>query len=479
MTYSLKTTAGAVALSFALGTACMAQNQPAPPNPNAAFASENAILDTAIPFAIGAREARQSLRGAFGWPTFQEGLVEGVYFRFDPDGYARFSSTPRLDTDVFEVICRPRTFSCMGRKGPLSLILNSRGQFQLKLDDVVSGDTFFVSEGVSEIQVPERILQPLDVQLENLLSTGGELIIRRGENEVNRVSLTGFMPVSAYMRWIVARQDYSVLPRGWPVPNALGDTQNGTMTQVSEWNSPMPQPQFFPAQAPTATDPAAPIAAPAEVAEVKGELKALRELLLARNSMQAPAQAAPAPLQEVVPAMPSENLSDVETHILELQATTDQILADIEKLRNAAATMNHPGPGTAPVAPAQIPTAAEPPMSEPAQQARRLEYLMGEIGLDAQTALMILELAASGDEPGNVQNASLQPAPPGMAMAPEAKQDIVSEILSELEAELQLPAMTAPIEAPSPAITQPATMPPKPAEYQLLSDYFKSAFSEQ
>ncbi|MEC8574047.1 MAG: hypothetical protein VXZ09_10465, partial [Pseudomonadota bacterium] len=83
----------------------------APPRGPEVFASENAILDTSLPFAIGAREAQQALRGSFGWPTFQEGLVEGVYFRFDPDGYARFSPSPRLDTDVFEVICRPRTYA--------------------------------------------------------------------------------------------------------------------------------------------------------------------------------------------------------------------------------------------------------------------------------------------------------------------------------------------------------------------------------
>ncbi len=130
-----------------------------------AFTSENAILDTSILFAIGAREARQELRGSFGWPTFQEGLVEGVYFRFDPDGYARFSPNPRLDTDVFEVICRPRTYSCMGRKGTLSFMLNSRGQFQLKLDAAHEGDQFFVVEGISELEVPARILQPLDDRL--------------------------------------------------------------------------------------------------------------------------------------------------------------------------------------------------------------------------------------------------------------------------------------------------------------------------
>ena len=205
-----------------------------------AFASENAILDTAIPFAIGAREARQALRGAFGWPSFQEGLVEGVYFRFDPDGYARFAPTPRLDVDVFEVICRPRTYACAARKDGLEMFLTDRGQLQMRLENALSGDMFFVSEGVSEIQVPERILQPLDVQLELLLGAGGELSIRRGGTEVSRVSLKGFSAVTAYLRWIAARQDYAVLPRGWPVPNA---ETTGGMTKPAAWNSPMPQPQ--------------------------------------------------------------------------------------------------------------------------------------------------------------------------------------------------------------------------------------------
>ncbi|KCV82260.1 hypothetical protein ATO10_07717 [Actibacterium atlanticum] len=471
MTYAHKITTTAVAVLLALGTTCAAQTQ-ATQNP-AAFASENAILDTSIPFAIGAREARQSLRGAFGWPTFQEGLVEGVYFRFDPDGYARFSSTPRLDTDVFEVICRPRTFSCMGRKGPLSLILNTRGQLQLKLDDVASGDTFFVSEGVSEIQVPERILQPLDVQLENLLSTGGELIIRRGENEVNRVSLNGFMPVSAYLRWIVARQDYSVLPRGWPVPNALGDTQNGNMTQVSEWNSPMPQPQYFPSQGAAPGLQTANAAAPAEVAEVKGELKVLRELLLAKNAEQAIPPAAAAPIAPGSMAQPSSNLSEVETHILELQATTDQILADIETLRQAANQL--------PV----HPPAAEQPMTqtaypnEPSQQARRLEYLMSEIGLDAETALMIMELAET--RPQESAQGYMAPEAPVFpkSMGQAVKQDIVSEILAELEAELNTPAVATETPPEAPIATSVQAPSASPEEYQLLSDYFKSAFSGQ
>ena len=105
------------ALAAGIGQRAMAQQQPASPAPEDSFASENAVLDTSILFAIGAREARQELRGAFGWPTFQEGLVEGVYFRFDPDGYARFAPTPRLDTDVFEVICRPAHPGLHGPQG--------------------------------------------------------------------------------------------------------------------------------------------------------------------------------------------------------------------------------------------------------------------------------------------------------------------------------------------------------------------------
>ena len=74
------------ALFLALGVAAPGFGQDIANRGEDDFAPENAIIDVSIPFAIGAREARQELRGAFGWPTFQEGLVEGVYFRFDPDG---------------------------------------------------------------------------------------------------------------------------------------------------------------------------------------------------------------------------------------------------------------------------------------------------------------------------------------------------------------------------------------------------------
>lgn len=232
------------------------------------FDSENAILDTSIPFAIGAQQAQQNLRGAFGWDTFQEGLVEGVYFRFDPDGYARFSISPRLDTDVFEVICRPRTYSCMARKGSLQVLMDDRGRIQLKFDQITSGDQLVIAEGVTELALPDRILQPLDQRLEALLTAGGDLVHRRGENVVSSTSLQGFSAVVAYLRWVAARQDYTVLPRNWPVPNSK--SESATLTQSANWASPMPQPQRI-VLADTAPDPSAP--AVEALADEMGQLR--------------------------------------------------------------------------------------------------------------------------------------------------------------------------------------------------------------
>ncbi|MEL6736399.1 MAG: hypothetical protein AAFO98_11080, partial [Pseudomonadota bacterium] len=197
------------------------------------FAPDDAIMDTSIAFVTGAQEARQDLRGSFGWATYQEGLVEGVYFRFDPDGYARFAPSPRLDTDVFEVLCRPGTTSCVARKGPLSVFLNAQNQLQLRLQDFRSGDRIFVAEGLTEIELPAQVMMPLENRLVSLLSVGGEFITRRGDVEASRISLTGFGPVTTYLKWVVAGQDVAVLPRGWPVPTAsLAASRNLTYANV-------------------------------------------------------------------------------------------------------------------------------------------------------------------------------------------------------------------------------------------------------
>jgi hypothetical protein len=362
--------------------------------PEDSFSLEAAILDTSLPFAIGAHEARQELRGAFGWPTFQVGLVEGVYFRFDPDGYARFSPTPRLDTDVFEVICRPRTHVCMGRKDSLSVTLSTSGQIQIKLENSAEGDSFFVSEGVSELPLPPTLLQPLDLRLEILLASGGDLVVRRGQNEAERLSLSGFSAVITYLRWVSARQDYSVMPRGWPVPNGGSSPSHAVLTQAGTWPSPMPQPGQGQAVADTS-----PI-----VAEVRGELNVLRELLLQQT--------------QAVQADGAEQKPDADL-LHTLQAITDQ-LARLS-------------PVSSPPDPAPSPPVANSKSELAHQMATKLEYLIVEIGLEPDVALMVIQSMTSSGQP-----------PPAS--------DLLAEILS-----------------PSPDMTQ---TPVGEEEYQLLTDYF-------
>lgn len=200
------------------------------------FDPANAILDTSIPFAIGAQEGQQSLRASFGWPTFQEGLVRGVYYRFDPDGYARFSTSPRLDTDVFEVVCRPRTRVCAARKGPLNIRLTANGQPQIQISGLSAGMQLAVSDGQTVIPLPEQVLQPLTPALENLLASARELTIAQNGQTTETVVMDGFEAVISYLRWVAAGQDYSVLPANWPVPQ--GATQHpGSRLNVSDWRT--------------------------------------------------------------------------------------------------------------------------------------------------------------------------------------------------------------------------------------------------
>lgn len=481
-------------LMTSVGVSATAQTQQIDPNQSqqAPFASENAIIDTSIPFAIGAREAQQSLRGSFGWPTFQEGLVHGVYFRFDPDGYARFAPTPRLDTDVFEVICRPRTYSCMGRKGPLSIILNSRGQIQLKIDDVLSGDRFFVSEGVSEIEVPERILQPLDTQLELLLSTGGDLIVRRGDTEKDRISLTGFMPVTAYLRWVTARQDYTILPRGWPIPNAANS--DSAMTQSTTWQSPMPQPQNFPntqggitvnlqqpvsqpLQAQPQATQTASTSTQSEVDEVKSELRILRELLMEKNKETQPAQMpTQQPLQtgSIGQLMPQNSSQPpVNDQIAALQAAASQIQADIQRLtqpqKQTPGGLGTIGLGTPQHQDPMQHNAKQQMVQDPAiETAKRLQYLMSEIGLDAKTALMLIQMGEGNQSQDAMMPANATTNAQQTPQNPASQDNIVAQILRELESDLgETQAQTEPMK-------QDGTLDLSDAEFQLLSQYFKS-----
>lgn len=438
-------------VAFAQGTAS--------PAPEDSFASENAVLDTSILFAIGAREARQELRGAFGWPTFQEGLVEGVYFRFDPDGYARFAPSPRLDTDVFEVICRPRTLVCMARKDTMQVTLNNRGQVQLELANISENDQFVLSDGISELPLPPSIVQPLEPRLELLLAAGGELFVRRNGNDVHRISLAGFGAVVPYLRWVAAQQDYTVLPRGWPVPNASPGNDRPGLTQTTLWQSPMPQPHVVgQAQIPTAPGAANPDPQVGQdVAEVRGELNVLREILLDRqrqaagptthsqSTAQPEAQPMTAAMADAAPQ------SELEARMAELMQMTETLQQQLDQI--------HRPPDATPLS--QSMSRAQPPLGAmPAQNpantrdiARHLDYLMTEVGLAPDVALMVVQQAQQSNQAAVDLN--------------KAEQDrVINDILMDLRA--QLPGqMVAP------------QMPASKSEYRLLSDYLKSTLQDQ
>ena len=439
------------AITLCLGQYVSAQTQDETLRNAEAFAPENAIVDTSIPFAIGAREARQELRGAFGWPTFQEGLVEGVYFRFDPDGYARFAPSPRLDTDVFEVICRPGTLNCQGRKGLLSIYLNGNGALQLDIAEVGDGDTMFLIEGASELQLPKRILGPLDERMELLLGSGGELLIKRGELKVARISLAGFSAVAAYLRWITARQDYGVLPRGWAVPNSSapqGDpiAVNWQVSPAGQQNQPIFERQEKPANNP--------IASPATQQgsnEVLLNINELRDLLSASNDEAQPKSRLEIQPQSTVVREQSFADSD-QTQISALQDTARALLEAAETLQKDTvrtdenmAFQNHQSG------------------ESPKRLANQLDYLMTEFGLDAKTALALIE-REHDSELLQDNEAKLRIAPSSGNIEPSG--DIVLDILAELRGQPSGPNLR---EESDDGFSRD--------EYQLLSDYFKSVFS--
>ncbi|MGR3493273.1 MAG: hypothetical protein ACU0DW_14535, partial [Shimia sp.] len=195
------------------------------------FEPNNAILETSVPFTTGAREAKQSLRGSFGWQTFQEGLVNGIHYRFDPDGYARFSPSPRLDEDVFEVLCMTGSTVCIARKDELSLSIRDGGQAYLEIEGASTGDLFSLDDGASELPLPPEVMGVLDHRLEPLLEQGDELVLRRGDEVYARISLKGFEPVVAYLRWVDAGQDPRALPLDWPLDAAA----RGTPQTAADW----------------------------------------------------------------------------------------------------------------------------------------------------------------------------------------------------------------------------------------------------
>lgn len=436
-----------------------------------AFTPDNAILNTAILFAVGAREAQQSIRNAFGWPTFQEGLVKGVYFRFDPDGYARFSPSPRLDTDVFEVICRPRTYSCLARKGPLALVLTSDGRVQMSLDEVQATDTFALNDGFSELQIPPRINGVLEPQMETLLSSGGSLVIRRNGEPFENLSLQGFSAVLSYLRWVAARQDYSILPRDWPVPNGVAPDPSLT-TQAPGWPSAASRsaPVLGAQQnAPAVSAGGGATASIDEVAQLRTEIALLRDMLLGQsaqgggatptNMTQPRADMPPAPTH--LADAPSGNVIEGEP-----STTRDEILAQLEALRSDMGLGSPDGGNSTQVAPemalesagASGPGAAMPAPSPTAEKSevRHLRYLTEEMGFPTRTALLVLELSF-GLSAADTDLVALR--------SPSSPANDLLEGLSALSESI-------PEREPAPLATAAEH------EYKLLGAYFRSVLEE-
>lgn len=465
-----------------------------------AFAPENAIVNTGIPFAIGAREARQELRGAFGWDTFQEGLVEGVYFRFDPDGYARFSPSPRLDTDVFEVICRPGTLNCMGRKGAMSVFLNGQGALQLGLNDVAEGDVMTLVEGVSTLPLPPNVLQPLDARLETLLGSGGELVVKRGEAEFGRFSLNGFAAVSAYLRWINAKQDYSVLPRGWPVPNS---DPGSSLARTVDWQSPIQSGRNTQPSIANSSPTGETVTVASDVAEVRGELNMLRELLVSRNL---PEQIQD-PGAEMSSNAPIDQSNNAQTQQIQaLQAQAQALMSEIAMLQSSSTAAKPQSNDSLPViyraspevelteqtARAQPPVVQPQPRSTPiglptgapniestqvSEMVAHLTYLMNEIGLDAGTALSLMQSAHAGLEPvkGGKKNQETVDVDP--LVATPLHNQVIVDILADLRSQLPEKPQVQPVLSSEKSAAEGEKNTQK-AEFKLLSDYFKSSMKK-
>lgn len=185
------------------------------------FSAEGAIIDTRKPFARDAVEMDQELRGAFGWPVFQGGVVRGLHFRIDPDGYARFAPTPRLDEDVIEVVCLRNTRVCSARKDRVLLISREDGTIDLIVTDVLPGETVGLRDaGGVERELPPTPL-PVTAVVEEALARSVEIVVRRGTELRATVPIIGLTVVATYLRWVFSGQSDAALPFDWPRSPAI------------------------------------------------------------------------------------------------------------------------------------------------------------------------------------------------------------------------------------------------------------------
>ncbi len=121
---------------IALGLHGLARSAPA----------QEAVIATDRPFAPGAVEKEQDLRGTAGWPTYQEGVADGLFYRFDPDGYARFIEDERQEG--WEIVCMswPRT-SCTATRGEVTLTVSDNQRIDVAVAGAPAEARFFLENG--------------------------------------------------------------------------------------------------------------------------------------------------------------------------------------------------------------------------------------------------------------------------------------------------------------------------------------------
>jgi hypothetical protein len=364
----------------------------------------------------------------------------------------------------------------MGHKGILGINPTNSGQFQIAIEDYVEGEKLYLSEGTTEIQLPAQILDPLDARFETLLSSNGELVVRRGADERARVSLAGFRQTLSYLKWVAARQDYAALPYGWPVPNS-GTAAPARLTAAETWTNPMAQSQTTPVAVPEVS--AAPaITGGAEVDALRREVETLRSLI----SLSAPPPVIPEvpPPQiiatpEMLTVAPVTATDQADTaRIVALQGIVAKLSVGLAPQvpcgsdplqpcpasesaftenagitptvdRSPADTM--PGLFVSPVLPtfesssavtgssssgAGNQTAASPSKTSQRDQAAKIDYLMTEIGLDVETAMMVLQLGQIGLDQSVGANSACSDSTLNLAFSDEMTRQALADLVEPL-----------------------------------------------
>ncbi|HEX2526663.1 MAG TPA: peptidoglycan-binding protein [Geminicoccus sp.] len=153
------------------------------------------MLDTAKPFAEGAAEIEQYLRGPIGWPTYQQGMAGESFYRFDPDGYARFDPTERLDQDHWEVTCTAEPVDCKGQRGLVHLTIGKDGRLGLAVNGAGNDVRYSLDDAEAPAATTAEITRPDRI---GTLFAASRLVPANG---TQALPIDGLEAAAVYVRW--------------------------------------------------------------------------------------------------------------------------------------------------------------------------------------------------------------------------------------------------------------------------------------